>query len=184
MAYLARDGSQFLISAFRLIHEDSHGISLNTYWCTTVDFIVFMQNAVQFLSSNVATTGRRSVSPGEPVTVPVPLGADEVRITRPDGRVETIPVANHQAAHYADTRQVGTYHVEPGVAGYDTFAVNLFNANESHIEPVTEITLGTGTVTAKAGAIEVNEPAWPWFLLAALLLLLLEWIVYNQRVFV
>ena len=31
---------------------------------------------------------------------------------------------------------------------------------------------------------KVNRPFWPWVLLAALFVLMLEWVIYNKRVFV
>ena len=68
--------------------------------------------------------------------------------------------------------------------GYDVFAVNLFNVVESRVAPNPTLTIGAEPVEAQAGAVEVNRPAWHYFLIAVLILLLLEWVVYNQRVFV
>jgi len=185
MSYITRDASQFLICAFRLITEDEVGNALmNTYWVTSVDFVVFMQNAVQYLSANVATTGRKSVSPGEPVTLPIPRRAKQVKVIRPDKKEDPVPSAGYQTIHYADTRLVGAYEIEPGVPGHDVFAVNLFNAVESRVAPNPTLTIGAEPVEAQAGAVEVNRPAWHYFLIAVLILLLLEWVVYNQRVFV
>lgn len=185
IAYLTRDASQFLICAFGLITEDEAGnLLMNTYWVAGVDFVVFMQNAVQYLAANVATTGRKSVSPGQPVTLPIPKVNGEVTIHRPDGVDDRVPAAGYQTIHYARTRRVGPYRVEPGLPGNDVFAVNLFNEVESRIEPVSQLTMAAGSVEAQAGAVEVNEPAWPYLLLAILVLLLVEWIVYNRRVFI
>ena len=185
LAYLTRQGSQFLVSAFSPIVEDEQGdLFMNTYWVTSPDFVVFMQNAVQFLASSVAITGRRSVKPGEPVTLPVGEGVEKVRITRPDGVVHESYTAGLQFLHYAQTRQVGLYRTDTAIPGHDMFAVNLFDPVESRVQPSATLTIGATEVKAKAGEIEANEPAWPYFLLAMLLLLILEWIVYNQRVFV
>jgi hypothetical protein len=185
MAYLTRDASQFLISAFGLIFEDERGgLYRNGDWVASVDFVVLVQNMIQYLAASVATTGQRSVSPGEPVTLPVPLDADEVDVVRPDGTRESIPTAAYRTIHYARTRQVGAYQLEPGVPRCDTFAVNLFNDTESDVSPTRTVTLGADRVEARTGTVEVNEPAWMYFLLALLVLLLVEWIVYNRRVFV
>ena len=62
--------------------------------------------------------------------------------------------------------------------------MNLFNAVESHVEPAPVLMLGADRVEGRAGTIEVNRPAWRYLVIAVLALLLLEWIVYNQRVFV
>ena len=185
LSYFTRDASQYLISAFRLITEnDSGNVVMNTYWATDVDFVIFMQNALEYLASNVAVAGKKSVVPGEPVTLPVPERTDTVAVRRPDNTVETIPVAGYQTVHYARTRQVGVYELDPGVKGENKFAVNLFDPTESNVAPAETLTIGAGQVAAHATEIEVNEPAWPYFLIALLVLLIIEWIVYNQRVFI
>ena len=184
ITYLTRDASQFLISAFGLISEDDAGnLLMNTHWVTSVDFVVFMQNAVQYLAANLAIVGKKSVSPGEPLTLPIPKVSGDVTIHRPDGVDDQLPAAGYQTIHYARTRQVGPYRVEPGLPGDDVFAVNLFNAVESHVEPSGELTMAADSVEAQAGTVEVSEPAWPYLLLVILVLLLFEWIVYNRRVF-
>jgi len=184
MAYLTRDASQFLLVAFSLLTEDRGSYSLNTPWVANPDFVVFMHNAVQYLAAAVATTGKKSVAPGEPVTIPLPDDVEQATVHRPDESEDAdLPAAN-QMLHYGRTRLVGVYHVEPGVNGNDTFTVNLFDPLESLIQPSDKITLGVDTIETQAGSVEVNEPAWPYFLFALLMLLLIEWIVYNRRVFV
>ncbi|MCH9002897.1 MAG: hypothetical protein IIC02_10020 [Planctomycetes bacterium] len=84
----------------------------------------------------------------------------------------------------ARTRQVGPYRLEPGLTGRDVFAVNLFSEVESHVRPTSALVLGAATLPAKAALIQVNKPAWPYFLIALLVLLLLEWVIYNHRIFV
>ena len=186
MGYFARNASQFLVSAFSVVREDEFGTPmLNTLWpVASADFVVFMQNAVQYLSGNVATRGKKSVRPGDPVTLPIPRRTKEVQVHRPDGIVDTIPAAGYDTMHYARTRHVGAYRIEPGVRNFRTFTVNLFNEVESRVAPTPTLTLGTEMVAAQAGTVDVNEPAWHYVLVALLILLLLEWVVYNQRVFV
>lgn len=185
MSYLTRDGSQFLISAFSLIGEDELGRRFrNGDWVASADFVVLVQNMVQYLSSNIATQSKRGVSPGEPVTLPIPQDVETVEITGPDGVVHAIPAARYQTIHFARTRQVGTYTINPGVAGSDVFTVNLFSETESDVAPAKTLTLGASNVNAQAGVVPINKPAWTYFLVALLVMLLLEWIVYNQRVFV
>jgi len=185
LAYLARDASQYLISAFGLIVGDDRGNEMmNTEWVAGVDFVVFMQNALQFLAANLAATGKRSVPPGEPVTLPIPARVAEVKIIRPDGVEDAIPTGQYQTVHYSRTRNVGTYRVEPGGPGDNLFAVNLFNPTESNVAPVTTVTIGADGGKPQMAGVQVSKPAWPYLLLALLALLILEWIIYNQRVFV
>jgi len=185
LAYLTRDASQYLISAFSLIVRDDRGNEMmNTEWVAGVDFVMFMQNTIQFLAANLAATGKRSVPPGEPVTLPCPPRVAEVKIIRPDGVEDVIPTGQYQTIHYAQTRNVGAYRVEPGVPGDNVFAVNLFNPTESNVAPVETVTIGADGGKPQMAGVQVSKPAWPYILLALLALLILEWIIYNQRVFV
>jgi len=185
LAYLARDASQYLISAFSLLVRDDRGNQLvNTDWTLSVDFVAFMQNTIQFLAANLAATGKRSIPPGEPVTLPCPPRVTEAKIVRPDGVEDVIPTGQFQTIHYAQTRNVGVYRVEPGGPGDNLFAVNLFNPTESNVAPVTTVTIGADGGKPQMAGVQVSKPAWPYLLLALLALLILEWIIYNQRVFV
>jgi hypothetical protein len=55
---------------------------------------------------------------------------------------------------------------------------------ESHVAPAATLTVGAGNVPPQAATVEVNKPAWKYFLIALLALLLIEWVVYNRRVMV
>ncbi len=185
LAYLSRAGSQYLVSAFSLIVEDDNGNPmLNTYWVTKPHFIVFLQNAIQYLSSSLMATGTKSARPGDPVMIAAPPGESSIVVQRPDNVRDSIPSAGAQTLHYARTRTVGIYRAEPGMPGQDRFAVNLFDAVESCTAPRTKLSIGTETLTVAAGDKPTNRPAWPYVLLAMLGVLTLEWVVYNRRVFV
>jgi len=185
LTYFVHGASQYLVSAFSLTVDDADGTAwLNTRWVATVDFVVFMQNAVQFLSSNVALRGARTVRPGEPVTMPSAPGTERIQVIRPDGSVDMVTATTYQKFHYAATRQTGIYRADPGVAGHDRFAVNLFNFVESDVSPATAVTIGTERIDSQAGQIDVNEPAWPYLLVVMLAVLIFEWVVYNRRVLV
>jgi hypothetical protein len=55
---------------------------------------------------------------------------------------------------------------------------------ESNVAPVRSLTVGAGNVEPQAAGVQVSKPAWTYFLLALLVVLLLEWVVYNRRVMV
>jgi hypothetical protein len=61
--------------------------------------------------------------------------------------------------------------------------VNLLDANESNIEPRTDIKIGSDEVAAGEERRQPRE-LWKWLALAALGLLLVEWYVYNRRIYV
>ena len=185
MAYLTREGSQYLICAFRLVVEgDTGGPMMNTFWVTKAHFPVFMYNAIAFLTSSLSTTARVALRPGDPVAIDVPPKAETLSVLRPDGARDTLAPGKARVTHYARTQRVGVYHVEPAVENQEVFAVNLFSNEESNVRPSSRLTLGTATVQATEGTQLVNDPVWPYLLLAALGVLLCEWVIYNKRVFV
>jgi hypothetical protein len=183
---LSRDGRNYFVMAFSLITRDESGDAfLNTFWFAQVDFVVFMYNSIQYLASNLEVENKPSERPGNPLQIHVPGDTDEIRIQRPDGTFEVIPTRGLDTVTYSKTRQNGMYVSEPSDTGRGRFAVNLFSATESMIEPAPRLALaGTELATAKAGSRLVNEHYWPWLLRIALVLLLVEWVIYNKRVFV
>lgn len=185
LSYLTRDASQFLICGFGPIGEDELGrLYRNGDWVASADFVVLIQNMVNYLASNLAMQSQRSLRPGDPVSLPIRGDTDTATVARPDNEIDSAPTGSYQSIHYARTRKVGIYRVTPGVQGRDVFAINLFSESESDVAPVKEITLGATSVEAEAGTVAINKPAWMYFLLGVLLFLLLEWVIYNQRVFV
>ncbi len=61
------------------------------------------------------------------------------------------------------------------------FAVNLFDAGESDIAPQPTITLGATTVTQTTEAEIGQREFWSLLAALALLVLLIEWVVYHRR---
>jgi hypothetical protein len=62
------------------------------------------------------------------------------------------------------------------------YAVNLLEAEESRIEPRKEIQFSSVTVAAEEQTVQrANVPLWPWLVLAALVLVCLEWLAYNLK---
>ncbi|MCB9850156.1 MAG: BatA domain-containing protein [Phycisphaerales bacterium] len=186
LAYLARDGRQYLICAFGIIAEDeiTGQPMLNTDWVIKPHFPVFLSNAIQYLAGSLSPTGMRNIRPGEPIQFPVLEGTQEIAVRRPDGESDHIQAAGFANVNYARTRRVGVYTAKPGIEGRDRFAVNLYSAGESDIAPRQKLTLSGKQLTASGEVQRVNKPVWPWILLAAIAVLALEWAVYSKRVFV
>ena len=186
MCYFSRDGSDYLVSSFPLIIEDevTGQPLMNTTWFTKAHFLVFTYNAIQYLSANVSASGESSVRPGSPVQIPIRARARRVVVARPDGTQDEIPSAGAQYAHYGRTRLAGVYQAQGGPIGENEFAVNLFSQAESDVRPTTTFSIGATQVATGGQLAKVNRPFWPWVLLAVLFVLVLEWVIYNKRVFV
>ncbi len=186
LVYLSREGRQYLISAFSLVaaDEETGEPALNTFWVTQTHFPMFCYNAVQYLAATLAASGQNNVWPGEPVLIPVAGKTSKVTVRRPDGRTDAIETLGSDTVPYAQTRTVGVYRVTPSTPGHERFAVNLFSATESNVAPNEQFALGAEAVAGTKGVQKVQTPLWPYVLLAALAIVLLEWIIYNKRVFV
>ena len=186
MALLSRRGSDYLIVAFSLIVPDeATGLPAeNTKWIWKSHFVMFMQNAIQYLAASLSAGGERSIQPGEPVSIPVRERARSLSISRPDGTRDQVPSAGAAKVHYARTRQVGVYQCDGAPAGQDRFAVNLLSPEESRVQPNNTLMIGTSRVVGSGQVEKVNRPFWPTILTIALVVLLIEWVIYNKRVFV
>ena len=147
---------------------------------------VLMANLMDWFSPADIVSLPDGVTVGDVLVISPPLLAETVRVTTPAGRVQDLPVDGDRVA-FADTAQLGLYRLEilqgGEVTSAQSFAVNLFGADESDISPVpeAELQLGGGVVAAGADEQLGTQEFWMWLALAALLLLAIEWTVYHRR---
>jgi hypothetical protein len=78
--------------------------------------------------------------------------------------------------------RVGIYAVRWQGRTQRHFAVNLLDARESDLEPRRAFRVGAEDIRAGQTRKQPRD-LWKWVALAALGLLLLEWYVYNRRVY-
>ncbi|MCY4538510.1 MAG: hypothetical protein OXE52_09815, partial [Chloroflexi bacterium] len=147
---------------------------------------VLMANLLDWFSPAEIVSLPDGLSVGDALVIQPPLFAESARVTAPDGSVQVLPVRG-DALVYSDTDQLGIYLLEIVVAGEvkqrQHFAVNLFATGESDIAPVAETDLMLG-----GGAVQVDvedqlglREFWIVAAALALLLLLIEWVVYHRR---
>jgi len=128
---------------------------------------------------------QNSVKVGETVTLTPGTGISTVRVTLPDGSTREYTY-NGAPILFPETDQTGFYTVDSlrdgEIVESALFAVNLFEADESTIEPYPSITLGDQTITP---AVEVEEfgqrEFWGLLALLGLIILLIEWVYYHRR---
>lgn len=77
---------------------------------------------------------------------------------------------------------VGLYDVEWGDKEPFRFAVNLFDPQESCLDPRPVARLGEDKLAATAEPLRLHRELWPWLAGAAVVLLLVEWMLYLRRV--
>ncbi len=169
-----------------------------TNWPFDVGFVVFLASAVDYIGGGQggASGVDKLVRPGDVIAARLPAGAEDARAKAPDGREEPIVVAADGRAIYGPVRSLGVYEITwNGVAGPGdragdgrasrSYAADLLDPQESDIGASDELQLATGSVTRLAQQhANLTTKLWPYFVLGALALVMLEWFVYNRKVHV
>ena len=120
---------------------------------------------------------------GEPIVVEGLDGQITAQIDGPDFSGTEIMSNASGSLRFPGTGRAGTYCLSIGEQADRFFAVNLFDPKESNIEPVREIVLSGQPVQAEASDVgQANLSLWPFLIALALILVCLEWIIYNRKV--
>jgi hypothetical protein len=174
LALVRRQGGTYLLVGFDILQSN---------WPFEPSFVLFCYNAVGFLGAQVGSSGRHELAVGEPISIENLPAETTLTLTRPeDTKVELTPDPSG-TVRFAATQRVGVYTVEAPGGSRRLYAVNLLDAEESRIEPQNEIKLSSVTIAAQEQLVQrANVPLWPLLVLAALVLVCLEWLAYNLRV--
>ncbi len=148
-----------------------------------IAFPVLMANITDWLSPGRAFEAPANLRIGTPVAISPGVGSLLVTIRKPDGR-EWLAQVGEDDLFFTETDQLGLYQVVIRDDGGDrpagSFAVNLFSPDEGQIQPADQVRIGQSTLeTAVEGDIGQRE-LWPWLLLAAFVILLIEWWIHHR----
>jgi hypothetical protein len=171
-----RDGRRVVVLAFSLQQSD---LPLQ------VAFPLLISNIIGYLAPGSGAEAAL-LTPDQPLAIPVDPSITEVRVTRPDGEVVRITPQNGQAI-FADTAQLGPYIVEQRqgerLVGRRRYAVNLFAPDESRIAPQADMSIPqvSGLQQAVTRERVGREEIWRWLAAVALLVLVVEWLVYQRN---
>ena len=172
MAEMNVDGVHHVVTAFDLIH---------TNWPMQVSFPVFISNAVPWLGLGGQIETGLSYQVGEVAIVPVPGGQRSVIYSGP---LQLRASVSDSRAVLPIFERVGLYTAEnPMEKPWDKLPVNLTDAAESDIRTVDKLDIGGRTVQGEAASTMARREVWPWFVWAALAVLVVEWIVYTRRMY-
>ena len=170
---LRRHGSTFLLVGFDVLESN---------WPFEPGFVLFCYNALDFLATQRSRAEEAKIVVGEPLVIEG-IGADTAAIvTRPDGSDSELTSDPSGTIRFAGTGHVGVYRVSIDDREQRFYAVNLADAEESRIVPREEVSFSGGTVVAEQRDVQrANVPIWPWLVLAALVLVCIEWLAYNSK---
>lgn len=155
-----------------------------------VAFPLLLSNLMSFLAPGSGAEAAQ-LPPGQPLALQVDEAITEVRVTRPDGTTASsrdggVQIQGGQAI-YADTDALGVYVAEElrdgELLARHRYAVNLFAPNESQIAAQRDLTIPqvSGAQSTVSRERDGRQEFWRWVALAALVVLLLEWLVYQRN---
>jgi von Willebrand factor type A domain/Aerotolerance regulator N-terminal len=179
MFSLSRQSFRDVVMAFSIISDKGEW---NTNWPLQPSFPLFLRNVLYTLGNVSDATGEESVQPGQVKVLRPDVAVDQIEVTDPKGTPQALGRGNRAEFAFGKTEDVGVYQVRWGKAERE-FAVNLLDPDESNLEPRPAVEVGGVKVTAGEARLQARE-TWKWIAAAALVLLLLEWYVYNRRIFV
>ncbi|MEL7498376.1 MAG: BatA and WFA domain-containing protein [Planctomycetota bacterium] len=165
---------------------ESGDTEINSDWPKNLSFPFFVQNMVVTLGGVAQFGGARDYVPGELIRIRPRIPYQEIEVTTPDGVTEQLKVGSDQRFVFTNTERCGVYEVR----GKDTdevdhlFTVNLFDPIESDIAVREKLEIGLEEFEGTRGSETVRKNLWTWLLLLGLVVLTIEWYIYNQRVFI
>ena len=169
------DGRQVAIISFDIHNSD---LPLQITWP------VLMANLMDWFSPQSVIPAADNLSVGDSLLLRPPLNATSLSVTLPDGTRRDLPL-DRESVVFGGTEQTGVYTLEVVENGDETqsqpFTVNLFDPLESGIAPQPALQIGQTTITPgeheEVGQLEF----WPLVALIALIILLIEWYIYQRR---
>jgi hypothetical protein len=181
MAAIPRQGFTDVALAFPLVSANDDGPDRvwHSDWPMLPSFVLFLQNLIKTLGNVRDANAEEPLQPG--AIVPLrPGSTKEVLVTKPGGKSFRYDRGTRSEVVYSNTDTLGVYTAEWNGGAY-RFAVNLFDAEESNLSPVTRFTVGDTTVQAGSARKEPRD-LWKVGVVLGLMVVLVEWWVYNRRV--
>ena len=158
---------------------------IGTNWPIRPSFPIFALNLLSYLGGGDSGRTDGPVKPGESVALKSPASGKGLSIRLPSGETIKLKQARAGKFSFADTGELGVYDILNSGKTVRRFAVNLFDPAESDIRPRPDgaIKIGYVEVAGQSGWEATHRGISRMLLVAGLVVLLLEWYIYNQRVY-
>jgi hypothetical protein len=165
-----RGGLRLAVVAFRVLDSD---------WPLRVSFPLFFANAARWAREEDLAAAS-AVKPGEPLPVRVPRDASRATLTPPAGEPRELVPGESDRVLVADTETPGVYRVRwEGRKTDATYAVSLSDPGESDIGVPDRIAMGETELKGRVGSALVRKEFTSWLVIAGVVLLVIEWLVYQ-----
>jgi hypothetical protein len=191
---VSRAGYTDAIVTFSLLK----GKEFNTTWPLSYSFPLFLYNAMRVLGNAKESAGNEVHQPGQPVVIRAESLTDQVEVSGPNGVRAKIKRSPQGTFIYNEANETGIYHVKWGKEGASAFAVNLFDSRESDLATRGLAPAGVSADQAEQYRIKIGytpvkgtrrmTPAikdwWKTIAIVVLAVILVEWYIYNRRVYI
>jgi hypothetical protein len=171
---------------FSIVQATSEGSSINTDWGIKRSFPVFVYSAVEYLGGGITESSAPTVQPGWPIGLLLSNRFKNFQVIAPNGEKTELTRGDESRYNFTKTDVLGAYQVfaEGFERPVETFCVNLFSSRESNLAVSDSVSMGFEKVAASGALVQARQEIWRWILLLGLALLVVEWIVFNRRVFI
>jgi hypothetical protein len=186
MMIAPRGGFEDLVIGFPLVTYANDDIKINTDWFKKASFPLFMQNVITVLGGSARFNATQANAPGEAVSIRPLLPYSAINVTSPAGQTTQLRPRNDNSFVYSQTEKSGVYEVrEPDANELDQlFAVNLLDRTESNLAVREDLKLGYEEIGGTTEVAPARKDYWTWLVLVALIVISVEWYIYNRRVFI
>jgi hypothetical protein len=177
---LSRNAYTDLVQTFALVNDTG---KWNTNWPLQTSFPLYLRSVLYTLGNLSESPTEETIQPGQAITIRLPPGVEQARVQPPTGPAQVVKRTNRPELTFADTDQLGVYTISLGQRNR-YLAVNLLDPDESNIEPLRSVRLGSEEIEQSQQVRRQPRDLWKWLVVPALLFLMLEWYIYNRRVYV
>jgi hypothetical protein len=195
-AIAPRDSHQDAVLGFEIVGQDADGTrTANTNWPIRSSFPTFWLNVLEYLATRGEQQESAAARPGQTVELKAPPAVDRLTVIGPRRSEATVSRSAQDEFPFSATEVPGIYEVRRDDSVVERFAVNLFDRAESDIavrptqDPESstvrpaDIRIGHVDVAASTDRAPARREAWKLILACALFVLVLEWYIYNRRVY-
>jgi len=195
LAIAPRDRYEDAVLGFEIVGTSPDGARVfNTDWPRKHSFPNFWLNVLEYFAGGTGTSSAH-YRPERMIELRLASLADSLEVELPDGQLRQVTLAEPGRLSFHETSQLGVYQVREGSQVKKQFAVNLFDRAESELQlragqastdalqVVDSLSIGYVDVAAQSPTSPVRREFWKPLLLGALVVLLLEWYIYNRRVY-
>ncbi|MDG1898440.1 MAG: VWA domain-containing protein [Phycisphaerales bacterium] len=147
---------------------------------------VFLFNAVEYLGHHGDSLTRSQLSPGAALVAHLPADATELTLTTPSGEEFDLSEQNPARVSWGPIELSGLHEIRYTRSGtgeqYSWYESVRLPQVESDAAAASEVVLGMQRIdSTDAGAVRYR-PLWPWAIGMCLLILLIEWWIYNRKI--